>query len=187
MLNVQSITDVTTRVQDRANKVLHEVRAFVFKQNILALAIGVIIGTATNNMVQAMIADVVMPMVNRMIPDQSWTTAGYKIGEYKDVRPHLDAAGKPVVVNGKPVMDTVWVDNKILYGHLLWQLLNLLVMCAVAYVFSVYLFRPPPAGPPTRTCPHCLEQVPEAAKVCKFCTRELPPVALAPTASGAAT
>jgi len=182
MLNVSSITDVTNRVQDRANKLLHEVRSFVFKQNILALAIGVIIGTATNNMVQAMIADVVMPVVNRVIEDQSWTTAGFKIGTYYEPKPIMDTTGHVVRI------DKVAVDIKILYGHLLWQLLNLLVMCAVAYVFSVYLFRPPPAGPPTRTCPHCLEQVLEAAKVCKFCTRELPPVTAAPPATqGAAT
>jgi large-conductance mechanosensitive channel len=170
----KNFSDVTNRVQGRAQKVLADFRSFVFKQNVFALAIAVIIGTATNNLVQAMIKDMVMPVVNLVIKDQSWKDYGPTISEY--YVPRVGADGQVVRdAGGKVVVDPV--DNRLLLGDLLWQATNLLVIGVIAYAMARYLLRPkadPPPGPPTRPCPFCLEAVVTEARVCKYCTRDLP-------------
>lgn len=186
MLDLTNIAEVSGRVQGRATKVLGDFRGFVFKQNILALAIAVIIGTATNNVVQATIKDLLMPVVNLAIPDQSWTVWGPTIGK-REV-PVLDAKGNPVLIDGQGnvmppeakggKIKTIEEPIRLLLGDLLWQFSNLLLIGGITYVMSRYLLRPPPPappGPPTRVCPSCLENVVVPAKVCKFCTRDLPP------------
>jgi hypothetical protein len=47
---------------------LKEFRAFLIKQNMLALAIAVVIGAATNDVVQGLVNDFIMPIVNAISP-----------------------------------------------------------------------------------------------------------------------
>ena len=35
----------------------------------------------------------------------------------------------------------------------------------------------PPSGVPTRDCPECLSEIPEAARRCAFCTAQVTPAA----------
>ena len=187
----KNLSEVSRGMQDRAGKFIAEFRSFMFTQNVLALAIAVIIGTATNNVVQAMIKDLFMPVVNVVIKDQAWITWGPVIGMI-DVA-QLDAKGNIQFVDnanvpipndsrGLPTRSgghilTQQVPNKLLVGDLVWQFTNLLVIGVIAYIMSRYLLRPPPEAPPappTRTCPFCLENVPVQAKVCRACARDLP-------------
>ena len=41
----------------------HEFKTFLIKQNVLALAIAVVIGTALNTLVKALVDDFIMPIV----------------------------------------------------------------------------------------------------------------------------
>lgn len=184
----KNLAQVTTRVQDSAQKILTGIRGFVFKQNMFALAIAVIIGTSTNNVVQAMIKDLFMPVVNLVIKDQAWVTWGPVISmidvadlDSEGKMQYLDGDNNPVPAgkHGLPAvkgahLKTKQVPNKLLIGDMVWQFMNLLVIGVVAYFMSKYLMRQSPLGPPTKPCPSCLEQVNVAAKVCKYCTRDLP-------------
>lgn len=190
--------DVSKGMQDRATKFISDFRSFIFKQNVLALAVAVIIGTATNNVVQAMIKDLFMPVVNMVIKDQAWITWGPVIGmidvamlDAKGNIQYVEDSNQPIPndAHGLPSRKgghilTQQMPNKMLIGDLVWQFTNLLVIGVIAYIMTRYLLRPPPAAPPappTRTCPFCLENVPTQAKVCRACTRDLP--ALAPAAA----
>lgn len=190
MVDLTDISDVPTRIHDKATHFFHDFRSFILKQNIFALALAVVIGTAANNVVQALIADVVMPVVNLIIPDQEWAAWGPVISAYTQAKPRVDANGIPQLdAHHQPIIDKIQVPNRLLLGHLLWQGFNLVVIGLIAYFATKYLLRQPiadPAGPPTRPCPFCLETIPIAAKVCRACTRDLPPASCATSAAPSA-
>ena len=49
-----------------------EFRDFLFKQNALALAVGVIIGAAVSKVVSGIVDDVLMPIVGVVLPGGEW-------------------------------------------------------------------------------------------------------------------
>ena len=145
------------RLHRKARSFLSDFHGFLFKQNILSLAIGIIIGTATGNVVSKINADIFMPIVNLFFRNQQWKTMGPIISRYKNE-------------NGQ------WIDNKLLVGDLLFTFSNLLVIGLICYFLSRLLLRPTPVepAPPMRQCPFCLENVAPSARKCKFCCSELP-------------
>ena len=48
-----------------------EFKAFLLKENVLALAIAVVVGAALNKLVTAVVDDIIMPMVAAAFPDPS--------------------------------------------------------------------------------------------------------------------
>lgn len=62
-----------------------EFKEFAIKGNVMDLAVGVIIGAAFGKIVTSVVEDLIMPVVNRLIPGGSWQTAsfhGIKIGHF---------------------------------------------------------------------------------------------------------
>ncbi len=135
-------------------------RGFLFKQNMLSMAIGIIIGSATNTVVTKINADILMPLVNLFFRNQQWKTLGPVISRYQAESGH-------------------WVDNRLLVGDLIFAFANLLAVGLICYFLTKLLLKPAPAppvapAPPTRQCPFCLESLPAQARKCKFCCSELP-------------
>ncbi len=129
-------------------------RDWLIKQNIVALALAVVIGTALGKVVSAFVADVIMPLVGVALPGGSWRT----------VRVVLERS----TVDGKVV------ENALLLGDLLGALLDFVIIAGVVYLITkVFIKSPPP--PDTRSCPKCLETIPTAATRCRYCTAELGP------------
>ncbi len=123
-------------------------KAFLIKQNMLALAIAVVIGTATNNLVQAIVNDFIMPVIKLIQPGSGWETAAFPIG---------------------PVQIT--------YGHFLSVLLNFLIVGFVCYMITKQFIKPPKPDekPAMKPCPRCLESIDARATKCSHCTTELTP------------
>ncbi|MGZ4140552.1 MAG: MscL family protein, partial [Actinomycetota bacterium] len=67
-----------------------------------------------------------------------------------------------------------------LYGHFINVLLAFVAIAAAVFFFVVkplnaYMARRnKDVDSPTKECPHCISQIPVAATVCAFCTREVP-------------
>lgn len=65
---------------------LKEFKEFALKGNVMDLAVGVIIGGAFGKIVNSLVADVVMPLVNPLIPGGDWKTIevgpGVKLGSF---------------------------------------------------------------------------------------------------------
>ena len=123
-----------------------EFKAFLIKQNVLALAIAVVVGTALNALVTAVVEDAIMPVVAAVTPDPaSWQT----------------------FVTPGPVPFKV--------GHLGGALLNFLIIGLVAWRISKALIRPAPVAeaPATKPCPYCKMQIDAAATRCSHCTSQL--------------
>jgi len=134
-----------------------EFRGFLTKTNALALAIGVIIGAAVSNVVSALAADLLMPVISLALPGGDWRQAKYVIHST------TDAAGK------------VTTENALLYGHFLGTVVDFLIISFVVFLIVKALVKPVPTPPaqPMKACPECLEMVPAAAKRCRACTASL--------------
>ncbi len=124
-----------------------EFQDFLFKQNFLALALAVVMGQAVSKVVEGVVQNLVMPIVGLLLPGGEWKTAQF-------------------VISG---------ENAIKYGDMLGRLLDFAVIAAVVFWVTKVLIRPaPPApAPATKSCPFCLETIPEAAKRCRACTSNL--------------
>jgi len=122
-------------------KLASEFKAFLLKQNALALAIGVVIGAAVGKVVSGIVDDLIMPIVGSVLPGSEWRNA------------QLPLLG----------------SNAIKYGDLIGRLIDFVIVAAVVF-FIVKLFIKEAPAPATKTCPQCLETVPTAATRCRACT-----------------
>jgi len=62
-----------------------EFKEFAMKGNVMDLAVGVIIGAAFGKIVTSLVEDLIMPVVNHLIPGGTWQTItfhGLKIGHF---------------------------------------------------------------------------------------------------------
>jgi large conductance mechanosensitive channel len=124
-----------------------EFRAFLIKQNMLALAIAVVIGAATNDVVQGLVNDFIMPVINAVSPSKAWQELRFP--------------------QSGPVQFT--------YGHFLSVLLKFVIVALVCWRLTVALIRPakPDEKPATRDCPFCRQTIDARATRCAFCTSQL--------------
>ena len=96
---------------------LKEFKAFLLKQNALALAIGVIIGAATSKIVTSIVEDVINPVIGLLLPGGDWRTARIVLAR------GVDAAGKPT-------------ETAITYGHLIGAVVDFLIIAIVIYMIA---------------------------------------------------
>ena len=127
-------------------------KKFLLRGNVVDLAVAVVIGAAFGAVVQALVKDLITPL----------------IGAFGGVP---DFSALFFTVNG----------SKFMIGDFINALLGFIVIAAVVYYFVVApvgrlmdRFAPePPKTPPTRECPYCLSKIPKAARRCAFCTADL--------------
>jgi large conductance mechanosensitive channel len=130
-----------------------EFRDFLLKQNALALAIGVIIGSGMGRVVSSLVADLLMPVISLAIPSGDWRAAKIVLSE------SIGPDGKPVV-------------NSINYGTFLGTVVDFVIVAFVVFLIVRFMLRPAPPAP-VKTCPFCQESVPAAATRCRACTSQL--------------
>jgi len=134
---------------------LKEFRAFIFKGNVVDLAVAVVIGAAFGAVITSFTTNILNPVIAALVgkPDFSAYAA---------------------VVNG----------SKIQYGLFLNALIAFVLIGAAVYFFVVApmaslmkRMNGPQAAPPvTHKCPECLNDIPVAARRCGHCGQ---PVAVA--------
>lgn len=123
-----------------------EFKAFLLKQNILALALAVLVGAATNELVQALVRDFIMPIIEAITPTDAWRESTLDIG---------------------PV--------SFLVGDFASALLNFVIVGFVAWRLAKVFIKPPPPDekPAMKKCPFCKMEVDFEASRCAYCTSEL--------------
>jgi len=124
---------------------LNEFKDFLLKQNVVALAIAVVVGTALNTLVKAVVDDFIMPIVVAIGPGGDWQTATWNVG---------------------PVKFGV--------GDFLAAVINFLIIGLVAWRISK-LFIKPDVDAPKKDCPYCRQSINAAATRCPHCTSQLAP------------
>ena len=58
-------------------------KEFLLTQNVVALAIAVVVGTALNTLVKALVDDFIMPIIVAMGPGGDWQKATWNVGSVK--------------------------------------------------------------------------------------------------------
>ena len=124
---------------------IKEFKDFLLKQNIIALAIAVVVGTALNTLVKALVDDFIMPIVAALGPGGDWQTATWDVGSIKFG-----------------------------VGDFLAALINFLIIGLVAWRISK-IFLKPEADVPMKDCPYCRMSIKAAAIRCPNCTSQLAP------------
>jgi large conductance mechanosensitive channel len=123
-----------------------EFKAFLIKQNALALAIAFVIGAALNTVVQAIVNDIIMPIVGALTPSGDWQKAAWHVGPVQFGVGNLASA----------------VLNFLIIGFVAWRLSKLFIKDAA-----------PVEAPATKVCPYCRMTIDAAASRCAHCTSAL--------------
>jgi large conductance mechanosensitive channel len=143
----------TNRVVHGVRKELGGFKKFLVRGNVVDLAIGVVIGAAFSNIVQALVKDIITPL----------------IGLFGGVP---NAATWTVVIAGQTFQ----------IGDVVNALISFVLIAAIVY-FLVVLpinrlmdrYRPEPKPAPTKECPECLSAIPQDARRCRECGVQLAP------------
>ena len=121
-----------------------EFKAFLLKQNVVALAIAVVIGAALGKLVTAFVDDFIMPIVGALIPGGAWREATWTVGSVE-----------------------------FLVGDFLSAVLNFVIIGFVAWRIAKVFIKPDPAAPATKTCNFCRMTIDAQATRCAHCTSEV--------------
>jgi large conductance mechanosensitive channel len=136
-------------------------KKFLLRGNVVELAIGVIIGATFSSLIQALVADLITPLIGAI-------TGGRQ----------PDFAKLYFTING----------SQFKYGDFLNHLLTFLIIAAVVYWLIVTpmtrlvrMFEGEKQAT-TKECPECLSEIPIEARRCAHCTVELVPASQKPPA-----
>lgn len=126
-------------------------KAFAFKGNMIDLAVAVVIGAAFKTVIDAVVSDIIMPIVNIVTPHfpyQNWHIWFFPIG-------HL--------------------LNQLL-NFLIVALAVFLTVVKLSQAVVKRTREPvAPGEPTTKECPYCLSVIPIKARKCAHCTADLEP------------
>lgn len=128
---------------------------FILRGNVVDLAVGVVIGAAFNNVVQACVKDIITPLIPTGGQFATWTIIIY--------------GGQKLLVGD--------VINAIISFLLVALVVYFFVVKPVNALEDGYnrLHPKKVEAPTTRECPFCLSTVPLKATRCAYCTAQLPP------------
>jgi large conductance mechanosensitive channel len=127
---------------------LKEFRDFLTRGNLIELAVAFVLGVAFAAVIAALVENLLTPLIAAIFGEP-------------------DFAGLTFTIN----------DSTFTYGAFINALIAfLLVAAAVFFVvvkpYNAYRARKGVA-PATKTCPHCMNEIPVDARRCGFCTSEL--------------
>ena len=129
-------------------------RDFILRGNVVDLAVGIIIGAAFTAVVNALVENLLTPLIAAIGGQQDFSKLYF-----------------------------TWHGSRFHYGNFVNAVISFLIVAAVVY-FLVVLpvdklmqrFLPSKVDAPKRDCPECLSSIPAAANRCAFCTAAVPPV-----------
>ncbi|MEU9886632.1 large conductance mechanosensitive channel protein MscL [Sphaerisporangium sp. NPDC051011] len=127
-------------------------RKFLMRGNLVELAVAVVIGATFSGLVEAMVADLITPLIAAVTGGRQPDFSQYKF-----------------VVNGAEFK----------YGDFVNHMLTFLIIAAVIYWLVVMpmtrliAFFDRDKKATEKQCPECLSDIPVDARRCAFCTAEL--------------
>ncbi len=127
-----------------------EFREFILRGNLVDLAVAVVIGTAFGAVVNALVKDLITPLIAAIFGQPSFGDLSFTI-------------------NG----------SEFLYGDFLNAVITFLSIAAAVFFFVVKPVNElmarfgPKKEEDARECPECLSEIPVRARRCAFCTAEV--------------
>jgi large conductance mechanosensitive channel len=120
---------------------LRDFKDFLFRGNLIELAVAVVIGLAFAAVVTALVEDLITPLIAAIFGQPDFSVLTFTIN-----------------------------DSVFRYGDFLNALITfVLVASAVYFLVVVPMKRLVPGKRQTRTCPDCLSEIPVGARRCAFC------------------
>ena len=124
-------------------------RDFIFRGNVIDLAVAVIIGAAFNAIVSSLVGDVLNPLIAATIGKPDFSKVILYVG-----------------------------NGQIKVGDFLNATVAFLIVAAVVYLAIILpmnvlqaRLKKPDAAPTTKNCPECLSEIPLAARRCAHCAQ----------------
>ena len=129
-------------------------RDFIIRGNVVGLAVAFVMGAAFNAVVQSFVKDWINPLVSFALPSSVSDLQSAQLS----TKPHA----------------FLWGD--FLYSVMYFLLVALVLYFALVRPMSAWEARRSGESTekPTRPCPECLSDIPEAARRCAFCTATVP-------------
>jgi large conductance mechanosensitive channel len=120
-------------------------RDFVTGNNLIEVAVGLIMALAMFALVQALVADLITPIIAAVVGEPSFADLSFTIN-----------------------------DSEFRYGHFINAMITFVCVAAAVYFFVVVPYqayqRQRGISPETRACPECTTDIPARAKRCPNCT-----------------
>jgi large conductance mechanosensitive channel len=137
---------------------MRQFRDFLLRGNVVDLAVAVVIGAAFTGVVNALVRDIITPLIAAIFGEPDFGDLAFTI-------------------NG----------SRFAYGDLVNAVISFVLIATTVFFLVVkpvnYLMArmrtEPDVDSPTRGCPECLSQIPVAATRCAFCTTVVVPVSAA--------
>lgn len=145
------------------NKLKQEVKdfkSFALKENVISLAVGVIIGVAFKDLVDALVKNIFTPPIGYLTAKLDFSKLFITLGtERYDTLEQAQQAGAVVLQ----------------YGLVLNAMITFIITAIVLYFIIRMLSRAEKKDEKktektTRPCPYCLSEIPNKATKCSFCT-----------------
>lgn len=129
---------------------LKEFKQFLFRGNVVDLAVGVVIGAAFGTIVSSLVSDLITPLIAAIAKAP-------------------DFSGLFFTING----------SKFMYGHFINALVSFVLVASSIFFFVVKPMniliarsrKEPPLDPTTKKCKECLSEIPIDAKRCAHCAQ----------------
>jgi large conductance mechanosensitive channel len=142
---------------------LQDFKAFLFRGNVLDLAVGLVVGAAFGAIVTSFVGDLLMPPIGYLLGGVNFNDLFLVLGNPVP-RPTSVAAAKAAGV------------ATINYGTFLNTVINFVILSFAVFVMvrAVYSLIPRTPPAPTRSCPRCTSGIAVGATKCPHCTADLP-------------
>jgi large conductance mechanosensitive channel len=129
-------------------KLLQDFRTFLFKGNIVDLAVAVVIGTAFAALVKALVGDLLTPIIALIVGKPNFGTLSFTLN-----------------------------SSHFLYGDFINATITFVSVAAAIFFFVVKpmeeLQKRRKSDPTTKECPACTSEIPIKARRCPECTEVL--------------
>lgn len=136
-----------------------EFKAFAFKGNMIDLAVAVVIGAAFGKVIDAVVKDLIMPIV-QFVPGLKGPYEAYQIGPFRVG--HL----------ASELLNFIVVAAAVFF----------IIVKLVGMIMKRAGGTPKPSEPTTKECPYCLSVIPLKALKCAHCTADIPASGVGPGA-----
>jgi len=128
-------------------------RKFLFRGNLIDLAVAVVIGVAFNAVIQALIADIITPIIAAIVGKPNFSSLSFTVNK-----------------------------SHFLYGSFINAVLSFVIIALAVYYIVIFPttriteLATRNKAATQRDCPECLQSIPAGATRCMFCTAEVPPL-----------
>ena len=120
-------------------------KKFLFRGNIVTLAVGVVIGTAFTAIVTSLVNDIIMPVIGMITGGYDFSTLYVYVG-----------------------------DAKLMYGLFIAAIINFILIALVIFFIIKLIYKiTKTEEKEARKCPYCCTEIDDAATRCPNCTSML--------------